>query len=277
MIWRAGGDRKSRCNPHDCWISTNRAIAIPTNLPSFATDVLFAPQTGAYGRTAASYAVEMCNRYETPEEREIERTWHVGRDQPNRWWDEFVFPRGRGVFIRRAVHGGDYSRELVAGHWGLIPWFAKTAKLSYSTNNARSEELAAKATYKQPWARGQRCIIPARSFDEPCWETGRNIWWRFRRADGELWGLAGLWNTWVEKTTGEGHESYTMLTVNADHHPLMRRMHKPDPKLPLDGQDKRSVIPLPRNTWNAWLAGTVREAQALLRLPVADEFLVEHP
>lgn len=92
-----------------------------------------------------------------------------------------------------------------------------------------------------------------------------------------IWGLAGLWNTWVEKTTGEGHESYTMLTVNADHHPLMRRMHKPDPKLPLDGQDKRSVIPLPRNTWNAWLAGTVREAQALLRLPVADEFLVEHP
>ena len=92
-----------------------------------------------------------------------------------------------------------------------------------------------------------------------------------------IWGLAGLWNTWVEKTTGEVHESYTMLTVNADHHPLMRRMHKPDPKLPLDGQDKRSVIPLPRDNWNAWLAGTVREAQALLRLPAADEFLVEHP
>jgi len=26
-------------------------------------------------------------------------------------------------------------------------------------------------------------------------------------------------------------ESYTLLTLNADHHPVMRRMHKPDPAL----------------------------------------------
>ncbi|MBS0407325.1 MAG: SOS response-associated peptidase family protein [Proteobacteria bacterium] len=215
----------------------------------------------------------MCNRYETPEERDIERFWRVGRDQPGRWWDEVVFPRGQGVFIRRAVHDADYHRELVAGQWGLIPWFAKTPKLTYSTNNARSEELTAKATYKQPWARGQRCIIPARSFDEPCWETGKNVWWRFRRADGQLWGLAGLWNTWTDKATGEMHESYTMLTMNADHHPLMNRMHKPDPKLPPEQQDKRSVIPIEAGDVDQWLAGTAAEAQALLRLTDAKVFL----
>lgn len=219
----------------------------------------------------------MCNRYETPEEREIERFWRVGRDQPGRWWDEFVFPRGRGVFVRRAVNDAGYSRELVAGQWGLIPWFSKTAKLAYSTNNARSEELVAKATYKQPWAKGQRCVIPARSFDEPCWETGKNVWWRFRRADGEPWGLAGLWNTWTDKASGELHESYTMLTMNADQHPLMRRMHKPDPKLPPDGQDKRSVIPLPPEVWDEWLEGSAQQAQALFKLPPAEEFAVEYP
>lgn len=32
-----------------------------------------------------------------------------------------------------------------------------------------------------------------------------------------------------------------MLTLNADNHPLMNRMHKPDPKLPPDQQDKRSL------------------------------------
>ncbi|MFO5109049.1 SOS response-associated peptidase family protein, partial [Salmonella enterica subsp. enterica serovar Stanley] len=87
-----------------------------------------------------------------------------------------------------------YSRELVAGQWGLIPWFAKEPRLKFPTNNARSEELAQKASYKHPWARGQRCIIPATTFDEPCWETGKNVWWRFARADGDPWGLAGLWN-----------------------------------------------------------------------------------
>ena len=35
-----------------------------------------------------------------------------------------------------------------------------------------------------------------------------------------------------------------MLTVNADSHPLMSRMHKPDPKLPTDQQGKRSVMPI---------------------------------
>lgn len=145
------------------------------------------------------------------------------------------------------------------------------------TNNARSEELAAKATYQQPWAKGQRCIIPARSFDEPCWETGKNVWWRFRRSDGALWGLAGLWNTWTDQTSGELHESYTMLTMNADDHPLMRRMHKPDAKLPPDGQDKRSVVPLPVEAWDEWLARTVEQAQTLFRLPAAGEFAVEHP
>ena len=219
----------------------------------------------------------MCNRYETPEEREIERTWHVGRDQPGRWWDEVVFPRGKGVFIRRAAHDAGYRRELVAGQWGLIPRFAKAAKLPYSTNNARSEELAAKATFKQPWARGQRCIIPARSFDEPCWETGKNVWWRFRRADGQLWGLAGLWNTWIDKSSGEVHESYTMLTANADHHPLMRRMHKLDPRLPPDLQDKRSVIPLAPQVWDAWLAGTPQTAQGLFTVPEEISFAVEIP
>ncbi len=35
-----------------------------------------------------------------------------------------------------------------------------------------------------------------------------------------------------------------MLSLNADAHPLMRRIHKPDPKLGHDQQDKRSVIPI---------------------------------
>jgi putative SOS response-associated peptidase YedK len=103
------------------------------------------------------------------------------------------------------------------------------------------------------------------------------VWWRFRRADGQPWGLAGLWNTWIDKASDELHESYTMLTMNADHHPLMRRMHKPDPKLPADQQDKRSVVPLPPQAWDDWLAGTVQQAQALFKLPEAEEFLVENP
>lgn len=219
------------------------------------------------------YPAGMCNRYVSPAEAEIERAWHIGRRNQNPWRGGGVFPRSPGAFIRRARHEAEYSRELVVGQWGLIPWFAKEAKLPYSTNNARSEELAHKASFKQPWARGQRCIIPAESFDEPCWETGKNVWWTFRRSDGMPWGLAGLWNVWVDKATGEVHESFTMLTVNADDHPIMSRMHKPDPKLPADQQDKRSVIAIEMEDVDRWLAGTHADAQGLLRAPPVEVML----
>lgn len=181
-------------------------------------------------------------------------------------------PTRHGAFVRRAQDDAGYSRELVAGQWGLIPWFAKEPKLKYPTNNARSEELSQKASYKHPWARGQRCIIPAATFDEPNWETGKNVWWRFARADGDPWGLAGLWNVWTDRASGQVYESYTMLTINADAHPLMSRMHKPDPKLPADLQDKRSVIPIELADVDQWLAGTVAEATQLLRVAPVEVF-----
>ena len=77
---------------------------------------------------------------------------------------------------------------------------------------------------------------------------------------------------WTDATTGELHESYTMLTLNADAHPLMSRMHKPDPKLAPDRQDKRSVIPIAPEDTDLWLAGPPEQAAALIRLTDAGEF-----
>lgn len=210
----------------------------------------------------------MCTRYISPEAADIERHWHVGRD--NAWRGLQLFPRSPGPFIRAARDSTEPRRELVIGQWGLIPWFAKTARLPYATVNARFEEITAKASYKDPWKHGKRCIIPAWSFDEPCWETGRNVWWRFKRADGTPWGLAGLWNTWTDKATGEIVESYTMLTINADSHPLMSRMHKPDPKLGPHEQDKRSVVPIEPEDVDSWLYAPIEEAARLVKLTPAE-------
>ena len=190
---------------------------------------------------------------------------------------------GKGPFIRQVSDDSGYSCELVVGQWGLIPWFAKAPRQQFPLNNARSEEMAGKASFKLPWARGQRCIIPAADFDEPYWGPydspfKKCEWWRFRRADGRPWGLAGLWNAWTDVSTGEIHESYTMLTINADGHPLMGRMHKNelDPAtkepLPLSEQDKRSVIPIHPADYDQWLAGTQAEAQALLKLTPVEAF-----
>ena len=212
----------------------------------------------------------MCNKYETTPPSVVEAYFRANAQGKS--WPPGVFLRTPGPFIRRARDVAGYEREVVVGTWGLIPWFAKEPKLKFPTNNARSEELEAKASYKDPWKRGQRCIIPAATFDEPNWESGKNVWWQFKRSDGDPWGLAGLWNTWIDNATGEVHESYTMLTINADEHPLMRRMHKPDPKVPPDKQDKRSVIPLEAADFDQWIEGTVDQAKKLMKLAPMEVF-----
>ncbi|MEJ5148928.1 SOS response-associated peptidase [Comamonas sp. MYb396] len=224
----------------------------------------------------------MCNRYHSPDEGYIQQYWRLNPRQLGLGARD-VFPRSPGGFIRRAVDDPGYGKELAVGRWGLIPWFSKTPDIKYSTNNARAEEVADKASFKDPWKRGQRCIIPAATFDEPCWgpyeaQFEKCEWWRFKRADGDPWGLAGLWNIWTDRATGEVHESYTMLTLNADGHEIMGKMHKneinPDTKkpLPIDQQDKRSVIPIELADVDQWLEGSIKDAQALLKLAPVEVF-----
>ena len=197
------------------------------------------------------------------------RYWHVGDRQP--WRAAEVFPRAPGPFLR-ANKENLLGRELVIDQWRLVPWFAKTLKLIYSTNNARFEEITTKPSFKSSRNYRNRCIIPAVSFDEPNWESGKNILSRFQRADGAPWGLVGLWNTWTDKTTGEVVESYTMPTLNANRHPLMNRMHKPDPKLRPGQQDKRSVVPIELDDVGTWLSGSQEAAAGLVRLAPAQTF-----
>jgi putative SOS response-associated peptidase YedK len=172
------------------------------------------------------------------------------------------------------VAGG---RALVA-QWGLIPprshgrvpVLANGQRLS--TNNARRERLASAPTFRDAWRMGRRCIIPADHYDEPYWGTGKNVWWRFWRADGEPWALAGIWSEWTDPATGEVVPSYSMITQNCDDHPLLSLMHKPDPHLPDNQQDKRSVVPLERADWERWLCAPQAEAEALIELPAAELF-----
>ncbi|WP_097200796.1 SOS response-associated peptidase [Variovorax sp. YR752] len=227
----------------------------------------------------------MCTRYISPEDREIEAAWYIGARTADRWLRS-MRPLYKGPFMRRARDVTEYERELVVGQWGLIPAFSpshipqtkprkgETKGIRLSTFNARHAGIEKKPAFKDAWANGRRCIIPANSFDEPCWESGRNEWWTFRRTDGRPWGLAGLWANWLDYETEIMWESYTMLTVNANLHPIMSRMHKPEvdkkTKKPLEVQDKRSVVAIEERDFDRWLTCTVEKAREMVQLIPVD-------
>lgn len=213
----------------------------------------------------------MCNRYRPSSVVRIRDAFgftHI-ESGPPRPYRAAIGPQQDGPFIRA-------RGDLVVGQWGLIPDWAKTRKQAW--NNARwGDGQPEKTAFRPSWSRAQRCLIPAEDYDEPYWGTGKNIWWRFARADGAPWMLAGLWNEWTDRETGDVISSYTMLTINCNAHPLLSLMHKPDvddsgQALPPEQQDKRSVVPIEREDWDAWLHGTPETAAGLIRLAPLERF-----
>jgi putative SOS response-associated peptidase YedK len=230
----------------------------------------------------------MCNRYRPARAEQLELferldLWEepkqfIGEPPGLRFFAKDIGPWQQGVFVRRNPRTG--KLEEVAGQWGLIGdnWPAPRppkdkGKKPIMTNNARFETIATRPTFKGPWLRGQRCIIPAGWHIEPCWETGKNEWWQFRLKSGRYaYALAGIWNAWTDKATGEVVESYSMITLNADQHSLFKRMHRPDMSRPETLQDKRAVVALLPSTFDVWLAGTVEEATRVLVLQPEEAF-----
>ena len=52
--------------------------------------------------------------------------------------------------------------------------------------------------------------------------------WGIKTADSNSFGIADTWGKWIDPASGELVVSVSMLTVNADKHPVMRQFHKVD-------------------------------------------------
>jgi putative SOS response-associated peptidase YedK len=114
------------------------------------------------------------------------------------------------------VQSTETGPELVTMRWGLIPsWWKKTAKEAPSTFNARAETVAEKPMFRSAFKRN-RCILPASGYYE--WRTiGKEKQPYFiSAADGSVLSIAGLWDEWKDRETGEQVTSCTMIVTAAN-------------------------------------------------------------
>ena len=215
----------------------------------------------------------MCSHYQGVKDQERFRR-HFGvamLPEPGR---DDLWPGYVGSFIRRhpLAEVGDEAvppLEALTGLFGLVPHWSADTKIARHTYNARSETVAVKPSFRDAWKHGQHCIIPAEAFFEPDWRSGRAIATRIASAEGEPLGIAGLWARW-RSPQGELVHSYTMLTINADAHPLMQQFHKP-------GDEKRMVVILAPQHYQAWLAAAPAEALGFLRAWPAEQLVTQTP
>lgn len=144
------------------------------------------------------------------------------------------------------VESEDGKRELHQSKWGLIPFWAKDAKIGNSLINARSETVATKPAFRTSFKK-KRCLVLADGFYEwapvglPTAEPPKKgaakqpMYIRHRGASQFVFG--GLYDRW-KSPEGEV-ESFSIITVEPNE--LMIPIHN---RMPLMLEEK---------AYGAWL------------------------
>ena len=199
----------------------------------------------------------MCSNFEPIKQHHA--NWvkdNFGCDLPNAESRTAAYPTYPAPFIY--LDNGKPKCELA--QFGLVPhWASAIKKFGLKTYNARSETVHEKPSYRSAWKERRFGLLLAESFYEPNWETGKAIRWRIKRADAQPLAIASIWERFTDKETGEIIFSFSMLTVNATDHEVMKHFHKPE-------DEKRSVVVLDDNQYIPWLQADTDEAREMLKL-----------
>ncbi|MGL6111007.1 MAG: SOS response-associated peptidase [Rubrivivax sp.] len=168
---------------------------------------------------------------------------------PKRWNVAPMSP----VPVVHDTKDGERVAELM--RWGLLPHWAKDAKLAAKLNNARAEGIAGKPSFRQA-IRRRRCLLPASGFYE--WQatpSGKQPWYISpRNADGNepLFAFAGLFEAWrAPESPPESEWLLTCCIITTEANALMAPIH-----------DRMPVI-LAREHWPQWLKREQQDVDAI--------------
>jgi len=140
--------------------------------------------------------------------------------------------------------------------WGLVPSWATDSSIGYKTFNARAETVDTKPAFRASFAK-RRCLIPVSGFYE--WKReGKKKSQPFliSMKSGELFALAGLWDSW-KSPDGIELKSCTIITTTPNE--MMKPIH-----------DRMPVI-LSQTNESEWLSqSATRSTLKSLLVPLLD-------
>lgn len=131
--------------------------------------------------------------------------------------------------------------KITMVRWGLIPFWAKEASIGQKIINARAETLDQRPSFKHCLQR-KRCIIPTDGFYEWKKDGSTKKPYRITLENGELFGFAGLWDTWQDPV-GQIIRTCTIITTTPNE--LIEPIHN------------RMPVILPKESEHDWLDSTI--------------------
>lgn len=143
----------------------------------------------------------------------------------------------------------DDVAQIKALRWGLIPVWAKDAKIGARAINARAETVAEKPMFRAAFKK-RRCLVPASGYFEWRVEGGAKQPYFIHQPGGELLMFAALWDAWRASEADEWVRTFTIVTGEPG-------------KVSGDIHDRQPVI-IPPDLLDTWLTTTPADALALL-------------
>lgn len=144
-------------------------------------------------------------------------------------------------YIAAIREDSNQERELVMLRWGLVPFWAKDPSIGNRMINARAETIAEKPSYRAAF-RHRRCFVLADGFYEWHRQNDTKTPYYISLASQEPFALAGLWESWTDKQSGESLQTTTLITTEANE--FMRPLHH------------RMPVVMQAATAGEWLAGS---------------------
>jgi len=142
--------------------------------------------------------------------------------------------------------------QLAMFKWGLIPFWAKDPSSGNKLINARAETVDEKPSFKHSLQR-KRCLIVADGFYEWKKEGSSKRPHRITLKNNELFGFAGLWDTW-KSPGGDIVNSCSIITTTSNK--LMSGIHN------------RMPVILSRDSERVWLDQSIVDSHFLKSLLV---------
>ncbi|MFT3680715.1 MAG: SOS response-associated peptidase [Ferruginibacter sp.] len=150
------------------------------------------------------------------------------------------FKYSNSVIIRSTADKKDL--DIVSAHWELLPpWVNSSEDLKefrkkFTTLNAKGETLLESKMFRDA-ALKRRCLVLASHFYE----------WRHYKPEGEkkdiafpyaievndadYFYMAGIWQQWTDKSTGETMDTFAIVTTKANE--LMAEVHNKKERMPV--------------------------------------------
>nr|MBP6625445.1 SOS response-associated peptidase [Chitinophagaceae bacterium] len=134
-------------------------------------------------------------------------------------------------------------------HWGLIPSWVKNKEqakeIANQTLNARAETLLEKASFRQA-VKQRRCVIYIDAFYEHHHLNKKTFPYHILMQDESPMAIAGLWDEWLDKETGEVSRTLSMITTQGN--AMLAKIHN-HPK----ASGPRMPVILPKDKQDEWL------------------------